>query len=123
MTVAIRARTTSVVDEATRAAIVDVCVAAHEEPEFRQLFAYLPPAGLHVLAYAGPELVGHAVVTTRWLQPAGLPLLSTAYVDAVAVLPSHQGASPALRRSASRSTSASDGRSGAGRWPGERTTG
>jgi aminoglycoside 2'-N-acetyltransferase I len=31
------------------------------------------------------------VVTTRWLQPAGLPLLKTAFVDAVATAPAHQG--------------------------------
>lgn len=33
----------------------------------------------------------HALVTTRWLQPEGLPLLKTAYVDAVATLPAYQG--------------------------------
>ncbi len=31
------------------------------------------------------------MVTTRWLQPDGLPLLKTAYVDAVSVLPQLQG--------------------------------
>jgi aminoglycoside 2'-N-acetyltransferase I len=30
-------------------------------------------------------------VTTRWLQPENLPLLRTAYVDAVATLPRYQG--------------------------------
>jgi aminoglycoside 2'-N-acetyltransferase I len=89
--VSIRAEQTSVVDEATRAAIIDVCLAAHGEPDFRKLFDHLPPTGLHVLASRDRELVGHAVVTTRWLQPQGHPLLRTAYVDAVAVLPSQQG--------------------------------
>ena len=37
------------------------------------------------------ELVSHAVVTTRWLQPEGQPKLRTAYVDAVATLPAYQG--------------------------------
>jgi len=36
-------------------------------------------------------MVSHAVVTTRWLQPEGQPLLKTAYVDAVATLPTYQG--------------------------------
>jgi aminoglycoside 2'-N-acetyltransferase I len=31
------------------------------------------------------------VVTTRWLQPESLPLLKTAYVDAVATHPLYQG--------------------------------
>jgi len=44
-----------------------------------------------VLAYQEQELVSHAVVTTRWLQPEGQPVLRTAYVDAVATLPAYQG--------------------------------
>jgi aminoglycoside 2'-N-acetyltransferase I len=35
--------------------------------------------------------VGHAAVTPRRLQPEGLPLLRTAYVDAVSTLPAYQG--------------------------------
>ena len=31
------------------------------------------------------------MVTTRWVQPEGHPLLKTAYVDAVATLPAYQG--------------------------------
>ncbi len=31
------------------------------------------------------------MVTTRWLQPEGYPVLKTAYIDAVATLPMHQG--------------------------------
>jgi aminoglycoside 2'-N-acetyltransferase I len=68
-----------------------VCLEAHEEPDFENLFSYLPPDALHVLAHLDHELVGHAVVTTRWLQPDGLPLLRTAYVDAVATAPAQQG--------------------------------
>jgi hypothetical protein len=37
------------------------------------------------------ELVGHAVVTTRWHQHQDQALLRTAYVDAVATSPAHQG--------------------------------
>lgn len=43
-----------------------------------------------MLGYLDAELVGHAVVTTRWLQPSGLPVLRTAYVDAVSTLPRYQ---------------------------------
>jgi aminoglycoside 2'-N-acetyltransferase I len=71
-------------DEATRAAIIQVCIAAHNNPDFQNLFSYLPPDGLHVLAYAQSQLVSHAVITTRWLQLGRQPLLKTAYVDALA---------------------------------------
>ena len=75
----------------TRAAIIQVCRTAHQQDDFTRLFAYIPSGGIHVLAYRERELVGHAVATTRWLQPDGLPLLRTAYVDAVATLPAYQG--------------------------------
>lgn len=55
------------------------------------LFTYIPAGGRHFLVYGAQELVGHAVVTTRWLQPQGLPLLCTVYVDSVATLPRYQG--------------------------------
>ncbi len=86
----LRTLRTSELDEASRAAVVRLCIDAHQEEDFRNLFSYLPPDGLHVLAELGDELVGHAVVTTRWLQPLDLPLLRTAYVDAVATSPAHQ---------------------------------
>jgi aminoglycoside 2'-N-acetyltransferase I len=89
-TFAIRLLRTGELDQAARNAVIGVCVEAHREPDFVNLFAYLPADGLHVLAYAD-RLVGHAVVTTRWLQPLGLPVLRTAYVDAVAVPPARQG--------------------------------
>jgi aminoglycoside 2'-N-acetyltransferase I len=75
----------------TRASIIHVCRTAHQEDDFTHLFSYIPSGGIHVLAYREHELVSHAVVTTRWLQPEGLPLLRTAYVDAVATLPAYQG--------------------------------
>ena len=75
----------------TRAAIIQVCRTAHQEDDFIHLFSYIPSGGIHVLAYREQELGSHAVVTTRWLQPEGLPLLRTAYVDAVATLPAYQG--------------------------------
>ena len=75
--------------EAERSAIVSLCTTAHQV-DFGALFSYLPPDGLHVLAYEDGQLVSHAVVTTRWLQPDNLPLLKTAYVDAVATDPAYQ---------------------------------
>ena len=78
-------------DSATRDSIIRVCVEAHQEEDFKNLFSYIPSGGWHFLAYESDDLVSHAVVTTRWLQPEDRPLLKTAYVDAVATLPSHQG--------------------------------
>jgi aminoglycoside 2'-N-acetyltransferase I len=78
-------------DEPTRAAIIAVCNAAFQREDFRRLFSFIPSGGRHFLAYCENELVSHAVVTTRWLQPAGQRVLKTAYVDAVATLPAYQG--------------------------------
>ena len=74
-----------------RAAIIQVCVAAHQEDDFKNLFTYVPSGGLHFVAYQDQLLISHAMVTTRWLQPEGFPLLKTAYIDAVATLPAYQG--------------------------------
>lgn len=77
-------------NETVRATIVTLCTAAHHE-DFSPLFRYLPADGLHVLAHQGDELVGHAVRTTRWAQPAGHPPLKTAYIDAVTTAEAVQG--------------------------------
>ena len=74
-----------------RESVVRLCIDAHREEDFRNLFSYLPPEGLHALAYLDERLVGHAVVTNRWLQVGHGPLLKTAYVDAVATDPAHKG--------------------------------
>jgi aminoglycoside 2'-N-acetyltransferase I len=74
----------------TRFAIVELCVAAHHEEDFRNLFGYVASGGWHFLAWHNEQLISHAMVTTRWLQPEGLPLLKSAYIDAVATLPSYQ---------------------------------
>ncbi len=91
----ISVHSTEDLSEQVRAAIIQVCVEAHGEPDFHNLFTYIPSGGLHVLAYDdGPsraQLVGHAVVTERWMQPEGAPLLRTAYVDAVSTLPAYKG--------------------------------
>jgi aminoglycoside 2'-N-acetyltransferase I len=87
---------------AVRSEVMEVCVAAHNKEDFRNLFRiYIPSGGRHFLAYRGSELVSHAVVTTRWVQPEGQPVLRTAFVDAVSTLPKYQGrgyASAAMRR-------------------------
>jgi aminoglycoside 2'-N-acetyltransferase I len=82
---------TEELNAAARTAIIHVCIMAHQEEDFNHLFSYIPSGGRHFLAYRATELVSHAVVTTRWLQPEGLPVLKTAYVDAVATLPAYQG--------------------------------
>lgn len=84
----------------TRAEIIQLCIAAHQEEDFKNLFTYIPSGGWHFLANHAGELVSHAVVTTRWLQPEGQPLLKTAYIDAVATLPAYQrlGYASALMR-------------------------
>lgn len=87
----LRAARTAELDEAARRVVIDVCLAAHNEPDFENLFHYLPPDGLHILGYVGESLVSHAVVTTRWLQPEGCEILNSAWVDAVATLPDEQG--------------------------------
>jgi hypothetical protein len=75
-----------------RQPVVDLCLAAHEVDEFQYMFTkYFPSGARHFLAYDGDTLVSHAVVTTRGVQPEGLPILRTAFVDAVSTLPSRQG--------------------------------
>ena len=51
---------------------------------------YFASGARHFLAYDSDTLVSHAVVTTRGVQPEGLPILRTAFVDAVSTLPSRQ---------------------------------
>jgi aminoglycoside 2'-N-acetyltransferase I len=88
--------------EAQRAEIVEVCVAAHDDEDFRRIFTYyIPSGGRHFMVSSGDELVSHAVVTTRWLQPEGHRELRTAFVDAVSTRPTDEGrgfASAAMSR-------------------------
>jgi len=85
----IRARRTRQLDAATRAAIVELCTEAHQT-DFSRLFFYLPSDGLHFLVYRDDQIVSHAVVTTRWVQPEILPILRGAYAEAIATLPAYQ---------------------------------
>jgi aminoglycoside 2'-N-acetyltransferase I len=82
---------TSDMEEKTRDSVVRLCIDAHQDEDFQNLFSYLPPEGLHVLAHIDERLVGHAVVTIRWLQAGNGTLLRTAYVDGVATSPTDQG--------------------------------
>lgn len=82
---------TEALSDALRADIITVCIDAHSEPEFAQLFTWVPRGGLHVVAQRDGHVHGHAMVTARRVQPAGLSELNTAYVDAVSVSPQQQG--------------------------------
>ena len=85
----IRLRRTRQLDAIVRATIVELCTAAHQA-DFSHLFYYLPADGLHFIAYFDEQIVSHAVVTTRWVQPERRPTLRAAYVDTVATLPAYQ---------------------------------
>ena len=84
---------TAALDAATREAIIGVCNRAwgnDPEHDFAPLFDLVTDS-LHVLAYENDVLVSHACFASRWLEVEGLPLLRTAYVDAVATEPALQG--------------------------------
>lgn len=86
-----------------RAEIVALCTVAYDE-DFSDMFDVFPGSS-HVLARLDGQLVSHAAWVTRWLQPEGLPVLRTAFVEAVATAPEHQGkgfASAVLRDLATR---------------------
>jgi len=85
------AQRTKELDNAARLTVVRLCIDAFQDDDFESLFSFLPPDGLHVLGYLGEQLISHAVVTTRWLQPENMSVLKTAYIDAVATSPAYQG--------------------------------
>ena len=86
----VQCRTTEALTPAQRSSVIDLCIAAHDIEDFRNLFTNVGN-GRHFLGYQGAELVSHAVVTTRWAQPEGQRVLQTAYVDAVSTAPDRQG--------------------------------
>ena len=73
-----------------REELIRLCIAAFQKDDFANLFVYFPTGRRHFLAHLGERLIGHAVVTTRWVQPEGARVLRTAYVDAVAIAPDLQ---------------------------------
>jgi GNAT superfamily N-acetyltransferase len=89
--IAVMVLTTEDLSAEHRSSVIELCIAAHESEDFLNLFTHIPSGGRHFLAYRGPQLVSHAVVTTRWVQAEDRPELRTAYVDAVSTLPTCQG--------------------------------
>jgi aminoglycoside 2'-N-acetyltransferase I len=89
--VVVSVRSTESLTAEERSAVIALCIAAHDNDDFEQLFTYVPTGGRHVLLHCGSELVSHALVTTRWLQQPGTRALKTAYVDAVSTHPAHHG--------------------------------
>jgi aminoglycoside 2'-N-acetyltransferase I len=76
-------------DRAARAEIITLCEAAYLE-DFARLFELLPDS-VHVLAWdERGALVSHAEFVPRSLQTGDLPILRTAYVEAVATAPHAQ---------------------------------
>jgi aminoglycoside 2'-N-acetyltransferase I len=74
---------------ATRAALRRLCNAAYQETMEPYLDALGP--GEHLLGMRAGVLVSHLMWVTRWLQPAGMQPLRTAYVELVATVPAMQG--------------------------------
>ncbi len=66
-----------------------LCPIAYEE-DFTAYLQLLSPA-THLLGYADGELVSHVAWVERELRVGGFEPLRTAYIEAVATLPSHQG--------------------------------
>jgi aminoglycoside 2'-N-acetyltransferase I len=89
-TFTVKIKQTAELDEAARDEVIRVCIDAHQKEEFKDLFSYISD-GRHFLGCLDDKLICHAVVTTRWLQPENMPLLKTAYVDAVSTSTAHQG--------------------------------
>jgi hypothetical protein len=76
-------------EPAVRGEIIDLCESAYCE-DFSRLFQELEES-VHVLARDEHGLlVSHTAWVTRWLQPADHPVLRTAYVEAVATIPTRQ---------------------------------
>lgn len=81
---------TTELDATLRAAIVRLCTAAFAQ-DFGALFDLIPATASHILVRRDDLLIGHATWMPRWLQPGEQPPMRTAYVDAVATLPTYQG--------------------------------
>ena len=74
---------------ATRAALLELCNTAYQEAMEPYLEAL--GTGEHLLGMRAGVLVSHLMWITRWLQPAGMQPLRTAYVELVATAPDAQG--------------------------------
>jgi aminoglycoside 2'-N-acetyltransferase I len=73
-------------DGGVRTQIIRLCELAYQE-DFSKLFEQFSES-IHVMARDEcGVLLSHAEFVPRWLHPAGLPVLRTAYVEAVATAP------------------------------------
>jgi aminoglycoside 2'-N-acetyltransferase I len=76
-------------DRGVRTQIIRLCESAYQE-DFSKLFEQFPDS-VHVMARdERGVLLSHAEFVPRSLQPTGLPVLRTAYVEAVATAPDAQ---------------------------------
>lgn len=71
-----------------RREMIALCDLAYEEDMGAIIDEFVDP--VHVLGFLDDKLVTHALWITRFLQPEGLPLLRTAYVEAVATHPAYR---------------------------------
>jgi GNAT superfamily N-acetyltransferase len=74
---------TTLLDTSEQAAIVALCTASFKQ-DFASLFDLVPPTTTHIRAFLDEQLVGHACWAPR-------PMLTAAYVDAVATDRTLQG--------------------------------
>jgi len=73
---------------AERVETIALCDLAYKEDMGAIIDEFVDP--VHVLGFLDDKLVTHALWITRYLQPVDLPLLRTAYVEAVATHPEYQ---------------------------------
>jgi aminoglycoside 2'-N-acetyltransferase I len=76
-------------DDASRREIVKLCERAFDE-DFSRFFELMRETTHVLLRGDDGRLLSHAAWVERALQPVGLPVLGTAYVEAVATDPAHR---------------------------------
>ena len=83
---------------AGRREVISLCDLAYEEDMGAILKEFIDP--VHVLGYLEGKLIAHALWIERYLQPQGMPVLRTAYVEAVATHPNyrHRGFASGIMR-------------------------
>ena len=77
-------------DEASRREIVELCERAFDE-DFSRFFDLMRDTTHVLLRGDDGRLLSHAAWVERGLQPVGLPVLRTAYVEAVATEKEYRG--------------------------------
>ena len=71
-----------------RLILLELLERAYEEPLAALMDTFTDP--VHLLGSLGGRLVSHLMWVTRWLQPEGLPMLRTAYIEMVTTEPAYQ---------------------------------